>query len=298
MKNKITKAIIPAAGLGTRFLPVTKSIPKEMLPIVDIPTIQYIVEEVVKSGINNILIVVSSNKNDLVDYFDSNFELEETLRKKGKVKELEIIEKINNLANIQYVRQKYPKGLGDAILCAKNYINNEPFAVILGDDVIINKDKTIQPGLKQCIDIYEKHKKMVLGVQHVSYDETDKYGIIQPKNKNINSNSEIEVEGIIEKPKPENAPSQYAVIGRYILPPEIFEKIENSSLSSRGEIELTPALEAIAKQDGAYACNIIGERYDIGSKFGLIKATIDEALDHKEVKEEVSNYIKELAKKL
>lgn len=294
MIKKITKAIIPAAGLGTRFLPITKSIPKEMLPIVDAPSIQYIVEEVVKSGIKDILIIVSSTKNALVDYFDSNFELETALSKKNKHKELQKINDVSNLANIQYVRQKYPNGLGDAILSAKSFINDEPFAVILGDDIIINHDNTIEPGLKQCIDVYEKTQKMVLGVQKVPLSETKKYGIISIA-ESINDHC-FKVDDIVEKPSPQDAPSQYAVIGRYILSPDIFDYIKNQELSERGEIELTPALQDVIKKDGGYACNIIGKRYDIGSKFGMIQATIDEALEHEEVKEEVKSYLEKILK--
>lgn len=297
MKQKITKAIIPAAGLGTRFLPITKSIPKEMLAIVDAPAIQYIVQEVIDSGIKDILIIVSSNKNALVDYFDSNLILETTLATKNKKKELEVINNVSNMANIQYVRQKYPKGLGDAIMCAKSFINDEPFAVILGDDVIINEDKSIKPGLKQCIEVYDKHKKMVLGVQEVPYDEVHKYGIVKPIDKIKNSNS-FAIESIVEKPKKESAPSNYAAIGRYILTPDIFEEISKLELSDRGEIELTPALEKIIESKGSYACNIHGLRYDIGSKFGLIQATIDESLRHNEIKDEVKNYLKSIVKKL
>lgn len=298
MKQKVTKAIIPAAGLGTRFLPVTKSIPKEMLAIVDVPAIQYIVQEVVDAGIKDILIIVSSNKNALVDYFDSNFILETELTNKNKTKQLEIINNISNMANIQYVRQKYPKGLGDAIMHAKSFINDEPFAVILGDDVIINKDKNKISGLKQCIDVYEKHHKMVLGVQKVSNDEVSKYGIVSLKNKSDINKSSFEVNTIIEKPKLNDAPSNFAVIGRYILTPEIFDILKETKVSDRGEIELTPALEQIIKDNGAYACDIDGKRYDIGSKIGFIQATIDEALSHNEIKEEVINYIKEISVKI
>ncbi|MBO6094626.1 UTP--glucose-1-phosphate uridylyltransferase [bacterium] len=299
MKTKVTKAIIPAAGFGTRFLPITKSIPKEMLPIVDVPVIQYIVKEVVESGIKDILIVVSSNKNALIDYFDSNFALETNLLNKKKIKELKSINDVTELANIQYVRQKYPLGLGDAILCAKSFINDEPFAVILGDDIIRNRNKNNIPGLEQCINIYNRTKKMVLGVQHVLHEDTKKYGIVNPTTKLENNHlSSFEIKGIVEKPTPDHAPSDYAAIGRYILPPTIFNEIEKLEPSDRGEIELTPALQNIIKKHGAYACNIVGERYDTGAKFGLIKAILDESLFHDEVKDQVKEYIQFLNSKL
>lgn len=290
--KKITKAIIPAAGLGTRFLPITKSIPKEMLPIVDVPAIQYIIEEVIDAGIKDILIIVSSNKNALVDYFDSNFILEETLKKKNKTKELEVINNISNMAHIQYIRQKSPKGLGDAIMHAKSFINEQPFAVILGDDIIINKDKNKPLGLKQCIKVYEKYEKTIIGVQSVPNEEVDKYGIVSLKNEKEKNDNAFEIKGIVEKPKTNEAPSNFAAIGRYILTPDIFHELENVKMSDKGEIELTPALEKIINSVGAYACKIDGNRYDIGSKFGFIQATIDEALSHEEIKKDVLEYIK------
>ena len=290
MKEKVTKAIICAAGFGTRFLPITKSIPKEMLNIIDTPAIEFIIQEVLQAGIKDILIVVSSNKNAIIDYFDSNYQLEQHLSKKQKDKELQSITQYNKDCNIFFIRQHYPQGLGDAISYAKSFVGDEPFAVLLGDDVIINHDKKIPSGLQQCLTVFDKYHKMVLGVQEVPDKEVDKYGIITPV-KNQSNSLDMQVSGIIEKPALKDAPSNLAVIGRYILTPDIFAEIVKLKPSSRGEIELTPALEEIIKVHGAYACNILAKRYDIGSKLGLIKAVIDEALARDDLKEEVTKYL-------
>ncbi|MBO7085081.1 UTP--glucose-1-phosphate uridylyltransferase [bacterium] len=290
MKEKVTKAIICAAGFGTRFLPITKSIPKEMLNIIDTPAIEFIIQEVLQAGIKDILIVVSSNKNAIIDYFDSNYQLEQHLSKKQKDKELQSITQYNKDCNIFFIRQHYPQGLGDAISYAKSFVGDEPFAVLLGDDVIINHDKKIPSGLQQCLTVFDKYHKMVLGVQEVPDKEVDKYGIITPV-KNQSNSLDMQVSGIIEKPALKDAPSNLAVIGRYILTPDIFAEIGKLKPSSRGEIELTPALEEIIKVHGAYACNILAKRYDIGSKLGLIKAVIDEALARDDLKEEVTKYL-------
>ena len=290
MKEKVTKAIICAAGFGTRFLPITKSIPKEMLNIIDTPAIEFIIQEVLQAGIKDILIVVSSNKNAIIDYFDSNYQLEQHLSKKQKDKELQSITQYNKDCNIFFIRQHYPQGLGDAISYAKSFVGDEPFAVLLGDDVIINHDKKIPSGLQQCLTVFDKYHKMVLGVQEVPDKEVDKYGIITPV-KNQSNSLDMQVAGIIEKPALKDAPSNLAVIGRYILTPDIFAEIGKLKPSSRGEIELTPALEEIIKVHGAYACNILAKRYDIGSKLGLIKAVIDEALARDDLKEEVTKYL-------
>ena len=290
MKEKVTKAIICAAGFGTRFLPITKSIPKEMLNIIDTPAIEFIIQEVLEAGIKDILIIVSSNKNAIIDYFDSNYQLEQHLSKKQKDKELASITQYNKDCNIFFIRQHYPQGLGDAISYAKSFVGDEPFAVLLGDDVIINHDKTLPSGLQQCLGVFNKYHKMVLGVQEVPDKEVNKYGIITPV-KGARNQLDMQVTGIVEKPELKDAPSNYAVIGRYILTPNIFGEISKLKPSSRGEIELTPALEEIIKQDGAYACNILAKRYDIGSKLGLIKAVIDEALTRDDLKEEITQYL-------
>ncbi|MBP5783497.1 UTP--glucose-1-phosphate uridylyltransferase [bacterium] len=295
MKEKVTKAIICAAGFGTRFLPITKSIPKEMLNIIDTPAIEFIIQEVLQAGIKDILIIVSSNKNAIIDYFDSNYQLEQHLTKKQKDKELQSITQYNKDCNIFFIRQHYPQGLGDAISYAKSFVGDEPFAVLLGDDVIINHEPNIPSGLQQCLQVFNKYHKMVLGVQEVPDKEVNKYGIITPA-KDCTNQLEMPVTGIIEKPELKDAPSNYAVIGRYILTPTIFSEIGKLKPSSRGEIELTPALEEIIKQDGAYACNILAKRYDIGSKLGLIKAVIDEALARNDLKDEVVQYLHQFCK--
>ena len=295
MKEKVTKAIICAAGFGTRFLPITKSIPKEMLNIIDTPAIEFIIQEILQAGIKDILIVVSSNKNAIIDYFDSNYQLEQHLSKKQKNKELQSITQYNKDCNIFFIRQHYPQGLGDAISYAKSFVGDEPFAVLLGDDVIINHDHNLPSGLQQCLDVFNKYHKMVLGVQEVPDKEVNKYGIITPA-KDCRNQLDMPVTGIIEKPELKDAPSNYAVIGRYILTPDIFGEISKLKPSSRGEIELTPALEEIIKANGAYACNILAKRYDIGSKLGLIKAVIDEALTRDDLKEEVTQYLHQFCK--
>lgn len=295
MKEKVTKAIICAAGFGTRFLPITKSIPKEMLNIIDTPAIEFIIQEILQAGIKDILIVVSSNKNAIIDYFDSNYQLEQHLTKKQKELELKSITQYNKDCNIFFIRQHYPQGLGDAISYAKSFVGDEPFAVLLGDDVIINHDQTLPSGLQQCLNVFNKYHQMVLGVQPVPDKEVNKYGIISLP-KDCKNQLTMPVTGIIEKPELKDAPSNYAVIGRYILTPDIFGEISKLKPSSRGEIELTPALEEIIKVHGAYACNILAKRYDIGSKLGLVKAVIDEALTRNDLKEEVSQYLHQFCK--
>ena len=234
--QRVRKAVIPAAGLGTRFLPATKAIPKEMLPIVDIPTVQYIVEEAVASGIEEILIITNSNKHCMENHFDKDYELEARLTESGKMKEVEMINEIANMANIYYVRQKEPKGLGHAVLCAKSFIGDEPFAVLLGDDVVINKEG--EPALQQLIHAYEKHRASVVGVQTVAEDQVSKYGIVAP-NRNVPADGRaVKLDNMVEKPKQEEAPSCMAVLGRYVLTPEIFDLLENQGAGAGGEIQL------------------------------------------------------------
>ncbi len=296
MNKRVRKAVIPAAGLGTRFLPATKALPKEMLPIVDIPTIQYIIEEAVKSGIEEILVITNSNKHCMENHFDKSYELEERLTSSGKMAEVKMINEIANLANIYYVRQKEPKGLGHAILCAKSFIGNEPFAILLGDDVVVNKDS--RPALKQLIDAYEGVGASVVGVQTVAKEQVHKYGIVEPDKRHKTKNERlVKLSGMIEKPKAEDAPSNYAVLGRYVLTPEIFPLLETQQTGAGGEIQLTDAICRLLDTQAVYAYDFEGVRYDVGDKFGFIKATIDFALDRDDLKDEVRSYIEEIAGK-
>lgn len=290
---KVKKAIIPAAGLGTRFLPATKAQPKEMLPIVDKPTIQYIVEEAVHSGIEDIMVVTGRGKRAIEDHFDKSYELEETLSQKEKFELLEMVQGISNLVNIHYVRQKEPKGLGHAIYSARRFIGNEPFAVLLGDDIVESQT----PCLKQLLDAYEEHEKSIIGVQEVKWEDTDKYGIVAPKN-NAGTSKIIEVESLVEKPKTSEAPSNLAVMGRYVLSPAVFDILETLPPGKGNEIQLTDALEILNTQEGVLAYSFEGVRYDVGDKLGFIKATLDFSLKREDLKDDVKQYIKELAKSL
>ncbi|MTH55420.1 UTP--glucose-1-phosphate uridylyltransferase GalU [Bacillus mangrovi] len=289
---KVRKAIIPAAGLGTRFLPATKAQPKEMLPIVDKPTIQYIVEEAVKSGIEDILVISGRGKRAIEDHFDKSYELEETLYKKGKFERLEEIQSISNMANIHYVRQKEPRGLGHAIHCAESFIGNEPFAVLLGDDIV----KSETPCLKQLMDVYERHEASVLGVQEVDHKDVSKYGIIAPlENKTLEENV-LTLSSVVEKPSMEDAPSDYAIMGRYILTPEIFSILETLPPGSGNEIQLTDAIKILNEAQTVLAYNFAGQRYDVGDKFGFVKATIDFALEREDLGKDVQEYLSSLVK--
>jgi UTP--glucose-1-phosphate uridylyltransferase len=289
---KIKKAIIPAAGLGTRFLPATKAQPKEMLPIVDKPTIQYIVEEAVASGIEDILIISGRGKRAIEDHFDKSYELEETLAKKGKWKALEEIQRISDLANIHYIRQKEPKGLGHAIYCARRFIGDEPFAVMLGDDIVQSKE---MPCIRQLMDVFERYQVSVVGVQKVKDEDVSKYGIVGPKGTD-NESKVFEIDTLIEKPKKEEAPSNYAIIGRYILQPKIFEVLANLPPGAGGEIQLTDALRLLNEVQTIMAYHFEGIRYDVGDKFGLIKATIDFALQREELREDLLQYLQQILK--
>lgn len=296
MENqRVRKAIIPAAGLGTRFLPFTKSMPKEMLPIVDTPNIQLIVEEAVKSGIEEILIITNQNKHAMENHFDINYELEMRLKEAGKAEQADYIHQLGNLINIHYIRQKEPKGLGHAILCAETFVGNEPFAILLGDDLIVSESK---PALMQLLDVFNLKKNPVLGVQKVPHEEVRKYGIVKPSLDVKEGKEKFKVVDMVEKPSPEEAPSDYAVLGRYILTPDIFQILKNTEPGKNNEIQLTDALKTLMSERPIYACNFIGERYDIGSKFGFIKANIDFALKRADLHESVANYIKSIAKKL
>lgn len=286
---KIRKAIIPAAGLGTRFLPATKALPKEMMPIVDKPTIQYIVEEAVASGIEEIIIITGRGKRSIEDHFDKSYELEDTLLRKNKLSILEEVQKISSMVNISYVRQKEPKGLGHAILCAKSIIGDEPFAILLGDDIVMSET----PCLRQMINVFEYYNSSVIAVQSVPENEVSKYGIIKPKGMLIEPNL-FYIDSLVEKPKKEEAPSRYAIMGRYVLKPEIFEILERLPIGQDCELQLTDAISELNKQQAVLAYNFEGSRYDIGDKVGFIKATLDFALTRDDLREEIITYIKEL----
>jgi UTP--glucose-1-phosphate uridylyltransferase len=283
---KLRKAIIPAAGLGTRFLPATKAQPKEMLPIVDKPTIQYIIEEAIASGIEDILIISGRGKRAIEDHFDKSFELEEALSKKGKHKELEQIRAISEMANIHYIRQKEPKGLGHAIWCARSFVGDEPFAVLLGDDIVQSKE----PCLSQLIRVHSRYSSSVVGVQKVSDEDVHKYGIIAPRGSSIEPEVFL-LDTLVEKPSKKTAPSNYAIMGRYILTPDIFDILEELPAGAGGEIQLTDALKRLNEQKPVIAYNFEGTRHDVGDKFGFIKATIDFSLQRDDLRVDVLNYI-------
>lgn len=291
---KVKKAIIPAAGLGTRFLPATKAQPKEMLPIVDKPTIQYIVEEAVHSGIEDIIIISGRGKRAIEDHFDKSYELEETLAKKEKWEMLEMVQSISDLANIHYIRQKEPKGLGHAIYCAHRFIGNEPFAVLLGDDIVVSE----VPCLKQLINVFVEHQSSIIGVHEVDKEDVSKYGIIKPGRNTESNPSVYTIESLIEKPSIEEAPSNLAVMGRYILTPGIFEILENLPPGKGGEIQLTDALAKLNQTEKVLAYSFEGDRYDIGGKLGFIQATIDFALNRDDLREDVRAYMEQKLKSI
>ncbi|MBS6184037.1 MAG: UTP--glucose-1-phosphate uridylyltransferase GalU [Clostridium celatum] len=281
---KVRKAIIPAAGLGTRFLPATKAQPKEMLPIVDKPTIQYIIEEAVASGIEEILIITGRNKKSIEDHFDKSVELEMELEKAGKQEMLELVRGISDMVDIHYIRQKEPRGLGHAINCAKSFVGNEPFAVMLGDDVVESE----VPCLKQLINCFNEYKTTILGVQTVAPENVDKYGIVD----GIHIEDRVyKVKRLVEKPDIEEAPSNVAILGRYIITPQIFEILENTKPGKGNEIQLTDALETLIKNEAMYAYNFEGRRYDVGDKLGFLQGTIEFALNREELRESFIEYL-------
>jgi UTP--glucose-1-phosphate uridylyltransferase len=288
--QKITKAIIPAAGLGTRFLPATKATPKEMLPIVDKPTIQYIIEEALISGIEDIIIISGRTKRAIEDHFDRSPELEINLHEHGKTELLELVRDIANI-NVHYIRQKEPLGLGHAILCAKKFVGNEPFAVLLGDDVVYNNE---YPCLKQLIDVYEKTGGSVLGCQEVATERVSSYGIVD--SMRTDTDRVFKVRDMVEKPAVSEAPSRLAVLGRYVITPEIFEILETTAPGKGGEIQLTDALKVLAGQQEMYAYNFIGRRYDVGDKQGFLEATVEYALRNPELSISFREYLKTLQK--
>lgn len=288
--KRVKKAIIPAAGLGTRFLPATKAQPKEMLPVVDKPTLQYIIEEAVNSGIEEILIITGRNKSSIEDHFDKSVELEMELERSGKTELLETVRKISNMVNIHYIRQKEPKGLGHAVSCAKSFIGDEPFAVMLGDDVV---DAQV-PCLKQLIDAYDANQGSILGVKEVDRSQVNKYGIVDGV---FQSEGLYQVRDLVEKPDVSVAPSNIAILGRYIISPAIFEILDHTPPGKNGEIQLTDALKTLLKHEKMYAYVFEGKRYDIGDKVGFIEATIDFALKRPELREGVLEILKDRVSK-
>lgn len=285
---KIRKAVIPAAGFGTRMLPASKSVPKEMLPIYDKPTLHHIVKEVVDSGITDILIIISKDKGSIEDYFDVNFELEYELNKKFSEISREIHE-LSKMANIYTIRQKKKNGLGDAIKYAESFVGDEPFAILLGDDIIYNTEDEL-PCIKQMADIYEKEEAPVLGVQEVSWDDVDKYGIV---NGVKTSDRITEVESLVEKPSREEATTNLAILGRYIVTPDIFPILHETKPGKNNEIQLTDALNKLAEKRKMIAYDFIGKRYDVGNKLGFVKATVDFALHDEKIKDELLEFLRE-----
>lgn len=284
---KVRKAIIPAAGLGTRFLPATKAMPKEMLPIVDKPAIQYIIEEAVASGIEEILIITGRNKGSMEDHFDRNIELEMFLKEKQAYDLLELTNTIDDNVAIHYIRQKTPKGLGHAISCAKTFVANEPFAVLLGDDIVQNS----VPCTKQLIDIYEKYQCTVLGVQEVKPEDVSKYGILSVKNV---EGAVYTVDDLIEKPTQKDAPSNIAILGRYVISPDIFDALEKTQPGKGNEIQLTDALKILNQTQAIYAYQFQGKRYDVGNKLGFLEATIEFALNREDLAVPFRQYLAKL----
>ena len=286
--KKIRKAIIPAAGLGIRFLPATKAQPKEMLPIVDKPTIQYIIEEAVASGIEEILIITDRNKKCIEDHFDKSVELEMELEKNNKNELLELVQDISDMVDIHYIRQKEPRGLGHAIRCAKAFVGNEPFAILLGDDIVYNNQK---PCLKQLIECYNEYKTSILGVQTVDKEDVSKYGIVDGI---LIEDRVCKVKGLVEKPSVDEAPSNTAILGRYIVTPKIFDILDNTKPGKGNEIQLTDALLELIKEEAMYAYNFEGKRYDVGDKLGFLEATVEYALRKPEIRDDFINYLKSM----
>ncbi|MDH7517798.1 MAG: UTP--glucose-1-phosphate uridylyltransferase GalU [Candidatus Thermoplasmatota archaeon] len=285
---KIKKAVIPAAGLGTRFLPVTKSMPKEMLPIIDTPAIHYVVKEAIDSGLDDIIIITGRGKKPLEDYFDESPELEMHLKKNKKNDLLKTVREISSLVNIHYIRQKEPRGLPDALQTAEKHVGDEPFAVLLGDDITDSK----KPCAKQLIDVFNKHKSSVIAVQNVPREKISRYGSVQTK-----STSEKQlylIKHIVEKPKSEEAPSTMAAIGRYVFTPEIFDCIHKTKPGVNNELQITDSINILTKSQKVYAYAFEGKRYDIGDKLGYVQAIIDFSLQNKEIKNDIKNYIRKI----
>ena len=284
--QKVRKAVIPAAGFGTRFLPETKAIPKEMMPIVDTPALQLVVQEVVDSGIDNILIITSGRKRSIEDHFDKSAELENLLKKAGKTVELEMCDRIENMANFTFIRQKEMKGSGQAIQLAREFAAGEPFAVLYGDDLMYSPEKAVT---KQLVEAYEKTGTTILGVQSVDKSEVCKYGVIKP---GAIKGRYTEVKGFVEKPPVEEAPSNLVSMGRYVLTPEVFEQLEQSEYAPNGELYLTTAIERMIHTSGVYAYEFEGIRYDTGDKLGYLKAIVEYALRDEKLQKPFSDYLK------
>ncbi len=288
---KITKAVIPAAGFGTRFLPATKAVPKEMLPIIDKPTIQYIAEEAIRAGITDLLIIVSRGKEAIVNHFDKAYELETILERDGKEEMLKAVREVSSKIDVHFIRQQEQKGLGHAVLYAKAFCGNEPFAVMLGDDVVVSE----KPCIGQLTEQFEKCGASILGVQRVGLDSVSKYGIVDCENVDGRL---YKVNGMVEKPKKEDAPSDVAVLGRYIITPGIFECLERTPKGAGGEIQLTDALVLLSEKEALYAYDFEGKRYDIGNKQGFLQATVDFALSRNDLRDEFAGYLKKIAANL
>ncbi|MFC0216466.1 UTP--glucose-1-phosphate uridylyltransferase GalU [Paenibacillus chartarius] len=288
---KVRKAIIPAAGLGTRFLPATKAMPKEMLPIVDKPTIQYIVEEAVESGIEDIIIVTGKGKRSIEDHFDNSFELEQNLLEKKKFELLSEVQKSSNMVDVHYIRQKEPRGLGHAIWCARKFIGDEPFAVLLGDDIVTAK----KPCLMQMIEQYDRYRASIIGVKHVPDEEVSRYGIVAGKKIDERLHN---VTNLVEKPKLEAAPSNLAIMGRYILSPRIFDVLASQQPGAGGEIQLTDAIAELNRREAVYACEFEGTRYDVGEKMGFIQTTIEFALQREDLRDSLLEYMESVVSKM
>lgn len=286
---KVTKAVIPAAGLGTRFLPATKAQPKEMLPLVDKPAIHFVVKEAVDSGIDDILIITGRGKRAIEDYFDRSIELENLLRAKGESRQLAEIEEISNMADIHYIRQKEARGLGHAVLCAEKHVGDKPFVVLLGDDIVFSK----VPCTRQCVDLYEKYGGAIIAVEPVPKHMLSSYGVV--KGSRVSENVLL-IEDLVEKPAPEKAPSNFGILGRYVLPPEIFGLIRETKPGKSNEIQLTDALRKLARIMKMYAYVIEGRRYDLGHKIDYMKASIDYALFNHEIGPELMKYLKSVVK--
>ncbi|WP_414052845.1 UTP--glucose-1-phosphate uridylyltransferase GalU [Macrococcus animalis] len=287
--SKVKKAVIPAAGIGSRFLPATKAMPKEILPILDKPTIQYIVEEAVAAGIEDIIIVTGKHKRAIEDHFDAQMELEHNLEAKAKFELLEKVQHSTNLANIFYVRQKSPQGLGHAIWTAKQFIGDEPFAVLLGDDIVDGE----VPAIKQLMDVYDEKQKSVIGAKTVTYEDTERYGMIESKSQNDRL---YEIETLIEKPKLGTTESRLAIMGRYVLTPDIFTYLEEQNIGAGGEIQLTDAIARVNEDDEVYAYDFEGDRYDVGDKIGFVKTTMEYAM-RSDMKDQLIPFLEDLVEK-
>ena len=292
MKRKVRKAVFPAAGLGTRFLPATKAQPKEMLPLVDKPLIQYVIEEAVDSGIESIIIITGRGKNAIEDHFDVSYELENLLSEQGKQALLETVQKVSNLAHISYVRQKKALGLGHAVLMARELVGDEPFAVMLGDDIIHAQT----PCLRQMLDVYEAYSAPIVAIEEIPLESISQYGVISGKPVDYNGTRDrlYKLDGLVEKPPKEAAPSNLAIIGRYILEPEIFEVLAATQAGAGGEIQLTDGLRTLLQQKGIYGWRFEGKRYDTGNKLGFLEATVDFALRRPDLGDAFRKYLKSL----